>query len=406
MMQVTELFGSVFGRLQPRARGSAAALALIALYDELWSGVAVVAAPGVERAHGLEHAGYALWIFALPQLVAALLEGPASLAADGLARERILTVALGLLAVSLGVGALAQAPWSLSLALAVAGAASGVACSVAQVALIAAQPRRAASAMARWTAFAAAGDLIAPLAVAAVLAFGADHRAALFGIALLIALHALLVVRGARPDAAEAAVAAEAVEAADEVVPLREAWRLAVRKRRLWLYLAADASCCLLDEVLVALAALRLHDELAWSPAAAAASASAIALGGIGGALLMEKLLERVPAPRVLCGSALISLIALVWFVASTSDAHVLVALTLLGASSAAHHPLMRGAAYDEVPGRPGLVQALTTLFVPFDVGLPLAIGALAAWAGLGPALLALGAQSLMMLVVVIATRR
>jgi hypothetical protein len=66
----------------------------------------------------------------------------------------------------------------------------------------------------------------------------------------------------------------------------------------------------------------------------------------------------------------------------------------------------MRGAAFEQVPGRPGLVHALTQLFVPFDVGLPLAIGALAAWAGLGPALLALALQPLLMLYVALAMRR
>jgi hypothetical protein len=54
-------------------------LACVALTDEPWSGVAVVAAPDVEREEGLEHGSYVLLVFALPLLGGALLEAAITL---------------------------------------------------------------------------------------------------------------------------------------------------------------------------------------------------------------------------------------------------------------------------------------------------------------------------------------
>jgi hypothetical protein len=61
----------------------------------------VVAAPEVEQFYSIDHAQYALWTFAVPMLVASLIEAPIALASDRYSRARVLSGALFVLALSL-----------------------------------------------------------------------------------------------------------------------------------------------------------------------------------------------------------------------------------------------------------------------------------------------------------------
>ena len=384
-------------------RTSIGVLALIGAYGELWSGIAVVAAPGVEESHALGHDGYALWIFALPLLLAALLETPITLLADRLPLGRVIAASLGALALSLALCATASSALWLSLALALAGATSGVACAAAQVALVSADPTRAASALSRWTAGQAAGDSLAPLFVSAAIWLGGDHRDALAAIAALVALQALIALRavpaGPRSTASGAPDTLDAGAGDEEPgLSLGAALRLAAGNARLWLHLGAASVCGLLDEVVVALAALRLHHDLGCSEALAAAGMAGISVGGIAGALATERLLARWTPRALLAASGVISLLALGAFIATSSTLAACAALCVLGAAAAPHHPLLMAAAYQQVPSRPGVVSALSNALVPLDVMLPLAIGLIAARFGLASALAALALQPLIVL--------
>lgn len=347
-----------------------------------------MAAPGVEDAQAVGHAGYALWIFAVPLLIAALIEAPIAFVSDRLRRERLLRVGLVVLAAALALAALAERPWLLSMALAVAGAASGVACSSAQGALVAASNGRADRAMSRWATFAAAGDSLAPLVVGAVLWAGGSYRGALLVVAAAILAQALL----GRPPAA----AAPAVAADDEP---REPLRAALGRPRLWALLLAGAACTLLDEIVIALAALRMTRDLGASQALTAASLTAASLGELAGAAALDAVLNRLSGRALLVWSAAASAAALGLLVAAPSPWLACGALLLLGVAAAPQYPLLKAAAYDVVPGRPGLVNAAAQLFVVLEIGLPLAIGVLAARAGLAVALAALAAQPVAVLI-------
>src|SRR5262245_13794183 len=98
-------------------------LALVALGDEFWSGVAVVAAPEVEREQRIEHGGYALLVFALPLLGSALLEAGLVLLADRYPRRRVSGLALLALSAALVLCATANAGAWLAIGLGLAGAA-------------------------------------------------------------------------------------------------------------------------------------------------------------------------------------------------------------------------------------------------------------------------------------------
>ena len=125
---------------------------LVGFFDELWSGVSVVAAPGIEAAHGVGHDAYAFFVFFGPALLATLVESPLSAMSDRLDRARVLRTSSYVLSASLFACALARAPWQLTLALASAGASSGVACAVAQSALVAGTAGETDVRMARWMA--------------------------------------------------------------------------------------------------------------------------------------------------------------------------------------------------------------------------------------------------------------
>jgi predicted MFS family arabinose efflux permease len=344
----------------------------------------------------VDHARYTLLIFVVPTLLASAIEAPLTLLSDRVPRRLVLATGLAALAISLALSALTSQAWLLSLGLSVAGAASGVTCACAQAELVCAEPKRAARAMSRWTAFASLGDVLSPIVVGATLWSGASYRAALGVVAGAVACQALLVLR----SGSSATLACEA----EVRLPLTAAATLA-RQPRLWLCLLAAAFCSLLDEVVVALAALRLHVDLGWSASFAAWSTIGFPIGGFVGAVTAERLLARFSPRSVLLGSASACLAALVLFLASGSVFTLLPALMLLGACAAPHYPIVKAAAYDLAPGQPGLVNALAQLFSVLEVGMPWLLGLIAMRFGLAAAIAALAAQPLLLIAIALRSR-
>jgi predicted MFS family arabinose efflux permease len=358
----------------------------------------VVAAPDVEQTHGIDHAGYALLIFSVPTLLAALVEAPLALVSDCVPRRRVLALGLVALSASLLLAALAEHVWLLSLGLGLAGAAGGVVCGAAQAELVAsAQHGGAERALSRWTVWASAGDMLVPPVVAAATWLGSSHRAALGSVAILIAAHALALWRAPVRLSDTSSAACEREE--EQRLPVWLALRRSARMPRLWALLLATASCALLDELVVAFAALRLHEH-GWSPASAGAALTACSVGSLFGAVAAERVLARVAPRRVLAFSAIASLGALLLFVTASSPFVLAPALFLLGAAAAPHYPLAQAQAYAQARGNPGVVNALGQMLVVVDVGLPFVLGAIATRHGTTAALLALALQPLCMLLV------
>jgi fucose permease len=302
-----------------------------------------------------------------------------------------------MLAVSLALAAFATTPWFLACALSLAGAASGVACDSAQAELITRHPVGAAPAMTRWLAFAAAGDALVPLVIAAVYWAGGTHRSALSLCALLLAAQALAVYRN--PVEPEPEPDSE-LDQESATMPLRAALAQAARKPRLWLFLFGASACTLLDEVVVALAALRLHQDLGWTESEAALVMTGLSSGAVLGALVSERLLQTISSRRLLVYAAAGSCILLAIVVAADSAPVIVIALFCLGVTCALHWPLVKAAAYELVPGQPGVVNALQQAFVGMDIALPLLVGLIASHFGLATALASLATEPIILLVV------
>jgi MFS family permease len=364
----------------------------------------VTGAPAVERELGLSHTAYVVLAFAAPLLVAAVLEGAVALASDLVDRRRLVLVGQAALAASLLFLAWTRSPWGLTVGLALAGTTSGVACGAAQALLVATDPRGTDRAMLRWTFFAAIGDVLTPLATAAAIALGGTYRGAMLAIAVVVIAQCVGLLRASREGRAPAPEAPPDSEPPAD--PLRAALARAVRRPRLWAWLFAAASCTLLDELVVALAALRMQHDQGVREAWAVAAAVAFSAGAVVGTALTDRVVARVGPRAVLVASSALCAIALGGVLAPRSPVAAAVALFVVGVTCAPHHALAQARAYDEMPGNPGTVQAIGQLFVVVDVVAPLALGLVADRLGLRAALACLVIQPVVVAACAVLMRR
>ena len=351
-------------------------------------------APSIEREFALSHAGYVAFVFAVPLLLAAILEAAIALLSDMRGRRRLVVAGQAGLAASLFFVAWTESAWGLTLGLALAGTTSGVACGAAQALLVVDDPRGTDRAMVRWALFASIGDLLTPLVTASAIALGYSYRGATLVVAVVVALQCA----GAAflRDEASAAASRDSEPPAD---PLGVALSRAVRRPRLWAWLFAAASCTLLDELVVALATLRFEREQAVREALAVAAAVTFAAGSVLGAALADGVVARLGPRRVLVASAVACALALGVDVTLRSALASCVALFVIGLTCAPHHALAQARAYDEMPANPGTVQALAQLFTAVDVVAPLALGLIADRFGLRAAIACLVLQPLVIAV-------
>jgi MFS family permease len=374
----------------------------VALIDELWSGVAVSGAPSVEHELALTHRGYVVFAFSLPLVAAALFEAGLALLSDVWGRARLVALGQGALAAALFFTAWTSSPWGLTLGLAAAGAASGVACGAAQALLIASSRGNAGAAMVRWSLYGAVGDVLTPIVTAAAIALGHSYRASMAVAALLVsaqcAVSAGFLSRESGRDTT--------LDDEPEVDRFGDAFARALGMPRLWAWLLAAGSCTLLDELVIALAALRFHHDGEASAALATGAAVTFSAGSVLGTVLTDRAMARRPARSVLLTSAVLCGLALGALLASSGVVAGCIALFVVGVTCAPHHPIALASAYEELPERPGTVQAIGQLSVIIDVGAPLALGAIADRYGLGPALGCLLLQPLVVAVCALAAGR
>jgi MFS family permease len=367
-------------------------LLALPLLDELTGGLSVAGAPELHRAAqcGVLTLGTAL--LAVPML-ASVLEAPVLAWTDRVRARRSRVVAAGLagMALSLGLCALARGPAGLSLATLVYAPCSGIALGTAEAMLIDRAGADAPRLLARWTAWAAVGDVLAPTILGLAAAWCIPWRWTFVGGALGLFLGAL----GALALPGEASAPAEADDG-EVHAPLGASLRAALTHPRVALWLLGAALCTLLDELLATYAALRVtaSDGAGWS----ATSLGAFSLGGVLGAVALERALQTHSPRALLTGSAVLCTLAyLGWLVCPMG--FVSVALFFLsGAGAAAMHPLAMAEAFRALPGRPGLVAGAGQAFVAVDLLGPVVLGVVTEHAGLLPALSLLLLQPLGML--------
>jgi MFS transporter, FSR family, fosmidomycin resistance protein len=351
-------------------------------------------------------------VLSVPAVASAVIEPAFGVLVDAGWRRPLMVVGAAAFAASL---ALMAAAWSFPPLLAATVGwflASGALVGTAQTALMDLRDRAREQAMARWTLAGSVGAVLGPLVLAGSIALGGGWRPPL----LALALAGLLAVRGAamlpasRPQptpppapptppagAAETAPGDPACEAPEgEPAPARARPGLRDSLRPL---LAALRDL----DVLRSLALLQLTElggdvfggflalymaDVADAGAIGATLAVATWTGaGLGGDALLVVLLSRVPGGRLLRASAVAAAVLLPAFLLAPGLAPRLVFLAGLSVAHAAWYPVLQGRLYDSLPGASGAALALSSLASGLGAALPLALGAVAATAGLDRAL-------------------
>jgi MFS family permease len=356
--------------------------------------VPAVGAAAIQDSLQTSHRDIALSVLTLPALVALVLEPVVFVLADRYPRKHFVCGGLFAMAAAAIAAAWAASPLALAACLGVAGVASGCGVTLAQATLIDARPDQRERTMTRWAAMGLAGDLLAPLlmAAAAWATLGWRHAFGLAG--AIVAVWALALARLPFPPASAQADEPDRGE--------RGCWTDALHPRLL-LWLLGLTFCDLLDEVLVVFASLHLRDGLGAGPAARSLVLGAFVAGGGLGLAVTDRLLARVPALRLLAVAAAACIACYLAWLATTTLWLSAVLMVGVGAATAPLYPIAAAQAYAALPGRSGTVNAVGHVFTPLAIAFPLALGWLADAASPRAALLVLVAQPIVLLVLAIA---
>ena len=357
---------------------------LVALHDEFSGGLPIAGAAEVVSSLALSAFAYASLVFGVPGLVAMVVEAPILAWSDRHRAERPRLVTLGLVGCAF---ALAVEAWALgvgsgvllTIGVTISFPCSGLACGLAEAILVddaratSAEADGTAAVLARWTLAGVIGDVLAPAFVFVV--------AALLGIAGVLTAGAVVVpaitiavgrgvdTKSAAPDDSDADD--------DEGDRIAVTVRTALTTRALLSWSLACALCGLLDETLASLAALAAAARL--GPAWPGVLLGAFSLGAAAGTLIVERVVSGRPWRPVLAASAVICVMGFSGFLfaihagAATAAA---VALAVAGAGAAPLWPLTLTACHEAMPGRPGVLGAVSSLFSPIDMIAPIALGA------------------------------
>lgn len=357
-----------------------------------------IAASGLlQTALGLTTTQLTLALFALPTGFALLVEAPLMLWASRRAPGKVVGLALAAVGISALLTAQARSFEALLLALMLWYPAIGVATGLGQAALMDAAPEARATNLTRWTLAATVGDLAAPCLLGLSVRLGSSFRPALVVVALIAFIAALRLWRVRGPIGADA----------DDAPPPPRARSLARLRanRALIAWLSGAALCDLMDETLVALAALRVQAQFGQDALALTSVLGVLNVSALLGLTVLDRLLVHYPPRRLLALSCLASFCAFVLFLSCDGLIGMSIAVFLVGASAALHHPLAQAQAYAAEPEDAAWVATLGALFGVSALIAPPILGWVADGCGLIVALALLLVQPLGLLLVLFATR-
>ena len=366
-------------------------LVAVAFLDELGSGVPFVGAPEIQREFGVSYGEAAGWLIFAMTGAATVIEPVIFLLADRYPKRWFVIGGLVSVGAACLAAGLAPSYWLLFAALSLYGPASGTGVALAQAALADARPHDLERALVRWTFAGALGDLATPSLVALGALVLSGWRAAFMASGVAFLVWATLLARAGFPE--ESAASDSDPEEAHE--PLWAALRVSLCAPRLLVFAGAVTLCSLMDEILVSFGSLYLADVTGLGLAARTAALSALMVGELAGLAAGDLLVARIAPRALLRASALGSAAAWLVFLSLSAPGLLSAALFVVGMLASLQYPLVKAQAYRALPGRSGAVNAVLTLFGVIELGLPLALGAVADRAGLPAALALLSVQPL-----------
>ena len=316
----------------------------------------------------------------MPAIAALAIEPVVGVLADQGRRRTLLLGGAAAFGIAVALIAAATGFWLLLLALLLAYPASGAFVGLAQTVLVDLSPDGEDRAMARWTLAGSVGVTVAPLCLAGLLVAGAGWRAGF----VLLALGTLVALPLARrlPTAA-----ADADGEEDGVLAGLRAALGSLRRGEVRRWLALLQLTNLLLDVLHGYLALYLVDVAGLSIRDAALAVSVWSAAGLAGDALLVVALRRVDGLTLLRASAGLISVAYPAFLLAPSNGLRLALLAVLGLATAGWYAVPQARLYASLPGRSGSAMALGTVGDAAGQLFPLAIGGIAAAAGLGAAL-------------------
>ena len=379
--------------------------------DELASGLPLVLMPTLQARLGLSVAQVG-WLLQALHAVAAVVEPVAAVAIDVMDRRPLLVWgALGW-AVSLLLVAGAPTYGWLVLAFVAAGAASGPLAHTTDVLLVEMHPGAEERIGTRQTLLDTAGALLAPAAVAVVGWLGGDPRVPLVVTGISIVGYAILLAATPMPGPAAASASSVAVDgSADDAAGRIATWSLGrirrnvvdvlrVREARLWI-------AALFAEMVADTPALF---EPVWLAGDVGASQTLVAVhagvelaASLVGLALLDRWLRHHSARSALTAACVANLLIYPVWLAVPGVVAKIVLVVPLAVTVAPIWPLVRARALAAVPGRGGVVMALTSVFGV----LPLAglFGWVSAQVGLTPTMLAVTMAGTLAIVLIVRAR-
>lgn len=311
------------------------------------------------------------------QLSGVLIEAPLLHFTARWPRRGMLAGSLAAVAASCVAAACAGSYPALLGVLFVFGLALGMACSVAEAALVDLASEERERMLARWSLLGGVGDVGAPLLVGGAAWAGLGWRAAFVFLGLWSLAHAALVRAG--PELPPGHPEEEDGEASGP-------WWRAPGARAAIGWCLAGGFCALMDEVLVSFGSLRL-EELGASSGERSVVLAAGTLGAILGLAASEWAWSRVQPLRlllvcsVLCAAALAAWPAAHWLPLSA----VLLAVTC--ALAAPLYAVVSAQAFAAMPGRSTTVVTIAAVASGVELLVPLGMGWVADHWGLRSAL-------------------
>jgi hypothetical protein len=347
--------------------------------DELASGIAPVSTPDIASFLGVSGGtAVAAMILAFHGL-AFLTEAPLLAWSERVRPRWFSAAALMVVAVAAAGAAAFPRGWCLLLALSVYGPASGCALAVAEGLLVEGDPEARERTLARLSMAANAGDLAVPVLLALLSCFGLGWRVAF---ALSAALAAVLAAAHASARSLDCAPAPGVADAETEPAPgTLLALRMALARRPLLAWSLACSLTGLLDEVLVALSAVHLQ-SLGATAAGRSWAVAAWVGGGFVGLAFVERFVRPASVGRVLLGASAVTALAVLVLAVTRSPDVGTGALLVIGVAGSTLHPLTKAQSYAALPGRPALVNAVTSALLPLDMAAPVVLGVVATHAG------------------------
>lgn len=367
-------------------------LLVIEFLDELVFGAREAAWPLVSRDLALSYGQVGLLLGA-PLWASNLIEPILGILADTW-RRRLLILAGGCaLATALLLIAASNSFFTLLIAFTLAAPASGAFVSLAQTALMDAEPVRRQQNMARWTFAGSVGVLGGSLLIGASAWLGLGWRGLFFAFAGLTLL--LLLAAWRLPLDKPGAASSLSWRMLGQ--GLRTTWAL-MRRREVvrWLLLLEFADLML--DVLLGFLALYLVDATGASPAQASLAVTVWTGVGLLGDFLLIPLLERVPGLRYLRSSAWLELILYAGFLLAPNFGLRLALIGLVGFFNSGWYSILQGHLYAALPEQSGSVVALKNFSGLIGALFPLALGLTAQRFGLAAAMWALTAGPLVMI--------